>query len=117
MNLSGRNLFDSHLVQDIGSAIEDAGLPPSALTLELTESTVMAESNRSMAVLDGLRDLGHEGSEACRRLLRAPLGEEARGGLDGGFGRARVGRRHGSRGSPQATLRARGAYARGVSTV
>ena len=58
VNLSGRNLFDSHLVDDIGAAIAEAGVPPSALTLELTESTVMAESNRSMAVLDGLRDLG-----------------------------------------------------------
>ena len=35
-----------------------AGVPPSALTLELTESTVMGESHRSMAVLDGLQALG-----------------------------------------------------------
>ena len=58
MNLSSRNLFDSHLVEDIGEAIAEAGVPASALTLELTESTVMGESHRSMAVLEGLRQLG-----------------------------------------------------------
>ncbi len=58
VNLSSRNLFDSHLVEDIGEAIADAGVPPSALTLELTEPTVMGESHRSMAVLEGLRQLG-----------------------------------------------------------
>jgi len=58
VNLSARNLFDTHLVEDIGQAIEAAGVPPSVLTLELTESTVMSESHRSMAVLEGLHDLG-----------------------------------------------------------
>jgi EAL domain-containing protein (putative c-di-GMP-specific phosphodiesterase class I) len=58
VNLSARNLFDSHLVQDIGSAIAEAGVPASALTLELTESTVMGGSKRSMAVLEGLQGLG-----------------------------------------------------------
>jgi len=58
VNLSVRNLFDSHLVEDIGQAISDAGVPASALTLELTESTVMGESHRSLAVLTGLQELG-----------------------------------------------------------
>jgi diguanylate cyclase (GGDEF)-like protein len=58
VNLSARNLFDSHLVDDIGMAIAEAGVPASALTLELTESTVMGESRRSMAVLEGLHELG-----------------------------------------------------------
>ncbi len=58
VNLSARNLYDSHLVEDIGAAIQAAGVPASALTLELTESTVMSGSRRSMSVLEGLRDLG-----------------------------------------------------------
>ena len=58
VNLSGRNLFDTHLVEDIGAAIAEAGVPASSLTLELTESTVMGESHRSMAVLLGLQQLG-----------------------------------------------------------
>ncbi|MEO7429226.1 MAG: EAL domain-containing protein [Acidimicrobiales bacterium] len=58
VNLSARNLFDGHLVQDIGEAIAAAGIPASSVTLELTESTVMGGSRRSMAVLEGLQDLG-----------------------------------------------------------
>ncbi|MGQ0831856.1 MAG: putative bifunctional diguanylate cyclase/phosphodiesterase [Microthrixaceae bacterium] len=58
VNLSARNLFDSHLVEDIGAAIQAAGIPSSSLTLELTESTVMGGSKRSMAVLEGLKELG-----------------------------------------------------------
>jgi diguanylate cyclase (GGDEF)-like protein len=58
VNLSARNLFDSHLVEDIGAAIAQAGVPSSALTLELTESTVMGGSRRSLAVLEGLQGLG-----------------------------------------------------------
>jgi diguanylate cyclase (GGDEF)-like protein len=58
VNLSGRNLFDTHLVEDIAAAIQDAGVPASSLTLELTESTVMGESRRSVAVLEGLHALG-----------------------------------------------------------
>ncbi|MFZ6005736.1 MAG: putative bifunctional diguanylate cyclase/phosphodiesterase [Actinomycetota bacterium] len=58
VNLSARNLFDSHIVEDIGAAIEAAGVPATSLTLELTESTVMSGSRRSMAVLEGLQDLG-----------------------------------------------------------
>jgi predicted signal transduction protein with EAL and GGDEF domain len=58
VNLSARNLFDRHLVDDIREAIETAGLPPSVLTLELTESTVMGESHRSKIVLEGLQALG-----------------------------------------------------------
>jgi diguanylate cyclase (GGDEF)-like protein len=58
VNLSARNLFDTHLVEDIGAAIEAWHLDPSLLTLELTESTVMSESNRSKLVLEGLQELG-----------------------------------------------------------
>jgi diguanylate cyclase (GGDEF)-like protein len=58
VNLSARNLFDSHLVEDISEAIATAGVPAEVLTLELTESTVMSGSRRSVAVLEGLQDLG-----------------------------------------------------------
>jgi diguanylate cyclase len=58
VNLSARNLFDTHLVEDIGEAIMSAGVPAAALTLELTESTVMGESHRANAVLEGLHELG-----------------------------------------------------------
>jgi diguanylate cyclase (GGDEF)-like protein len=58
VNLSARNLFDSHLVEDIGRLVDEAGVPASSVTLELTESTVMGSSRRSMDVLEGLHELG-----------------------------------------------------------
>ena len=83
VNLSARNLFDSHLVEDIGEAISDAGVPASVLTLELTESTVMGESRRSMAVLEGLHELGvgisvddfGTGYSSLTHLRRLPVSE------------------------------------------
>jgi diguanylate cyclase (GGDEF)-like protein len=58
VNLSVRNLFDGHLVEDLRQLLVELQLPPGALTLELTESIVMGESSRSMEVLEGIWDLG-----------------------------------------------------------
>ncbi len=83
VNLSARNLFDGHFVEDIGLAVAGAGVPASSLTLELTESTVMSESHRSMAVLEGLHDLGvglsvddfGTGYSSISHLRRLPVSE------------------------------------------
>jgi diguanylate cyclase (GGDEF)-like protein len=58
VNLSVRNLFDGHLVEDLRQLLVELQVPPGALTLELTESIVMGESSRSMEVLEGIWDLG-----------------------------------------------------------
>ena len=58
VNVSARNLIDVSLVADVRNILRDVGLPGDALTLEITESTVMAEPQRSIAVLDRLRELG-----------------------------------------------------------
>jgi diguanylate cyclase (GGDEF)-like protein len=58
VNLSVRNLFDSHFVEDLRELLRELGLGPEVLTLELTESIVMGESRRSMEVLEGIRELG-----------------------------------------------------------
>jgi EAL domain-containing protein (putative c-di-GMP-specific phosphodiesterase class I) len=58
VNVSARNLIDVSLVGDVSRILGDAGLPGDALTLEITESTVMAEPQRSVAVLNRLRELG-----------------------------------------------------------
>jgi len=58
VNLSARNLLDLHLVDDVAAVIEEAGVPAPSLTLELTESMVMSESQRSVDVLTGLNELG-----------------------------------------------------------
>jgi diguanylate cyclase (GGDEF)-like protein len=83
VNLSARNLLDLHLVADVAAAIDEAGIPPSAMTLELTESMVMSESQRSLDVLTGLNELGVQlscddfgtGYSSLAHLRRLPIGE------------------------------------------
>ncbi|HEX5367343.1 MAG TPA: EAL domain-containing protein [Acidimicrobiales bacterium] len=83
VNLSARNLLDLNLVDEVAAAIEQAGVPPVALTLEITESMVMSESPRSMNVLSGLNDLGVRlacddfgtGYSSLAHVRRLPIGE------------------------------------------
>ena len=48
------------LVRDVAAALEASGLPPELLRLEITESVLMAETERAAAVLGDLRALGVE---------------------------------------------------------
>jgi diguanylate cyclase (GGDEF)-like protein/PAS domain S-box-containing protein len=57
VNLSGRQLDDPGLADQVRSAIHDSGLPPEALKLEITESTLM-ELERSEQLLAQLRSTG-----------------------------------------------------------
>ncbi|HYZ98902.1 MAG TPA: GGDEF domain-containing protein [Acidimicrobiales bacterium] len=83
VNLSARNLLDLHLVDDVDQALRDSGVPFEALTLELTESMVMSESQRSLDVLSGLAKLGVRlscddfgtGYSSLAHLRRLPIGE------------------------------------------
>ncbi|HLM64188.1 MAG TPA: EAL domain-containing protein [Acidimicrobiales bacterium] len=83
VNLSARNLLDLNLVDDVASLLESVGVPAEALTLELTESMVMSESQRSVTVLEGLDDLGvclscddfGTGYSSLAHLRRLPIGE------------------------------------------
>ena len=58
VNLSPRNLLDEDLPRSIRSMLDDAGLPATALTLEITESAMMADPERAIAILGELRALG-----------------------------------------------------------
>ena len=58
VNLSARNLMDSGLVADVAQELADQDLPADALTLELTESSVMADPERSLVQLARLRSMG-----------------------------------------------------------
>jgi diguanylate cyclase (GGDEF)-like protein len=58
VNLSARNLIDPNLVDDVATALRDSAMPPSHLTLEITETSVMADIDRSLAVLESLAHLG-----------------------------------------------------------
>jgi EAL domain-containing protein (putative c-di-GMP-specific phosphodiesterase class I) len=58
VNLSTRSLQDTDLVDELARLLERHGVPPGRLTLEVTESSVMADPARATAVMHGLRDLG-----------------------------------------------------------
>jgi diguanylate cyclase (GGDEF)-like protein len=58
VNLSARSVVDTELVVDVSDLITQAGIPPAALTLELTESALPPDRARSETVLTGLAALG-----------------------------------------------------------
>jgi diguanylate cyclase (GGDEF)-like protein len=58
VNLSARSLHDPDLVEEVGRLLRRHGVPASRLTLEVTESAVMADPARAVALLHRLRDLG-----------------------------------------------------------
>ena len=58
VNLSARDLDDERIVGSVRAALAAAGLPPSALTLEVTETAVMADRETATSVLHRLRALG-----------------------------------------------------------
>ena len=55
---SGRDLSDRSLVRKVTEHLGTHGLPPSALTLEITETEVMADIGEASGVLGQLGDLG-----------------------------------------------------------
>ncbi|SDQ62755.1 diguanylate cyclase/phosphodiesterase [Quadrisphaera sp. DSM 44207] len=58
VNLSTRSLADTAIVKTVAGALERAGVPAEALTLEITETAVMGDLDRALEVLHGLRALG-----------------------------------------------------------
>ena len=58
VNISAHQLDDADLVDDVAGALAESGLSAGALTLEITESAVMAHPDRSLAVLQQLKALG-----------------------------------------------------------
>ena len=58
VNLSPRQFADPDLANGISQVLRATGLEPSALELEITESSVMDRSETSLAVLQQLRALG-----------------------------------------------------------
>ncbi len=58
VNLSGRQLRHTNLLRDVADALEDSGLPPSRLILEITESVLMTDTAATLNRLFQLRSLG-----------------------------------------------------------
>jgi EAL domain-containing protein (putative c-di-GMP-specific phosphodiesterase class I)/GGDEF domain-containing protein len=58
VNLSVRNLLAESCTETVSSALKRYGVPPHLLTLEITESSVMAQPEFSLPVLRNLHALG-----------------------------------------------------------
>jgi diguanylate cyclase (GGDEF)-like protein len=58
VNVSARQLDGERLVADVEGALASAGLPGTALTIELTESAIMRTSAGTVEQLTAIRDLG-----------------------------------------------------------
>ncbi|HET6964263.1 MAG TPA: EAL domain-containing protein [Acidimicrobiales bacterium] len=58
VNVSARSLLDAGMVERLREMVAEFGIAPANLTLEITESSMMVEFERSEAVLRRLSDLG-----------------------------------------------------------
>jgi EAL domain-containing protein (putative c-di-GMP-specific phosphodiesterase class I) len=83
VNLSVRALLDVGLPEEVEGLLREAAVPPTALTLEITESSIMADPARSIGVLNRLADLGimlsiddfGTGYSSLSYLKKLPVGE------------------------------------------
>ena len=58
VNVAVRQVWDSDLVADVAEILEETGLAPELLQLELTESAVMGSAGRPLQALQALSDMG-----------------------------------------------------------
>jgi len=58
VNLSPRQLEQANFCALVGKILEETGIPPSALELEITESILIQRSEYNLATLTGLSDMG-----------------------------------------------------------
>jgi diguanylate cyclase (GGDEF)-like protein/PAS domain S-box-containing protein len=58
VNLSPKQFLQANLVGDIASLLRELNLPPQALKLELTESTVMGDPSAAVEMLQQIKSLG-----------------------------------------------------------
>jgi EAL domain-containing protein (putative c-di-GMP-specific phosphodiesterase class I) len=58
VNLSRRQVADEGLLRDIASILEETGMSPDLLELEITESTLMHDVDKAIRTLKAFRDMG-----------------------------------------------------------
>jgi diguanylate cyclase (GGDEF)-like protein len=58
VNVSGRQLDTDRLLADIEAALADSGLPPNALTIEITETALMRNAKETAHRLTQIKELG-----------------------------------------------------------
>ena len=81
VNVSARQLNDSRLVEDVEFALAESGLNPESLALEMTESSIMGNTEQTLTILHRLKamnirleidDFG-TGYSSLSRLKRLPF--------------------------------------------
>jgi diguanylate cyclase (GGDEF)-like protein len=81
VNLSPRQLAEPNVIDDVARALRRSGLPPSALVLEMTETSLSLDFDTGLARLQALKDLGVRlaiddfgtGFSSLDRLRRLPI--------------------------------------------
>jgi diguanylate cyclase (GGDEF)-like protein/PAS domain S-box-containing protein len=58
VNLSARQVQHPEIVEEVGGALERTGLPPDALTLEITETFVVEDAESNRVTIQRLKGLG-----------------------------------------------------------
>jgi len=58
VNLSGRQLQDATVVDEVRGALEESGLPPGNLILEITETVLLQDADAAALTLSQLKNLG-----------------------------------------------------------
>jgi len=58
VNISAQHFHHGDLVEHVSAALHESGLDPSSLELEITESTAMSSMDRTVAIMNNLRDMG-----------------------------------------------------------
>ena len=58
INLSVKQLQHSDVIADVRDAVQEAGIDPSMLTLEITETVLMADTDLAVTRLTELKELG-----------------------------------------------------------
>ena len=81
VNLSPRQLAEPNVIDDVARALRRSGLPPSALVLEMTETSLTLDFDTGLVRLQALKDLGVRlaiddfgtGFSSLDRLRRLPI--------------------------------------------
>jgi diguanylate cyclase (GGDEF)-like protein len=58
VNLSGRQFSDEDLLRDVTSILDETGMSPDLLELEITESTLMHDIDKAIRTLKAFKDMG-----------------------------------------------------------
>lgn len=58
INVSRKQLSDANLTQTLRSALEETGLPPHAVVLEITETALMDDTRSALAMMQSLKAVG-----------------------------------------------------------